>query len=142
MTKTIIVFCLLIVLLPTTLLAQPKLYHVTKDNGDMYILGGTEVPDTSWFDTRIQQALIASSTLWLEVPPEDSEKGVPALRDEVVPVDGKKLHPVAVEAGYGNLALGDYFDVAMGERSVVESQRLNLEGINFRAMKPWLAYYT
>ncbi len=142
MRKFSVFLCLTVLNLPLTLTAQPDLYHVTKGDSNLYILGGTEVPDTSWFDTRIQQALAKSSTLWVEIPPADAANGVPELREEVLPADDHTMHPVAVEEGYGNLALGDYFDVAMGERSVVESQRLNLDGINFRAMQPWLAYYT
>jgi uncharacterized protein YbaP (TraB family) len=142
MRKIIMVVCLAVLYWPANLMAQPKLYRVAKGDANLYILGGTEVPDTSWFDARIQAALDESSTLWVEIPPADPANGVPALRDEVVPANDRAMHPAAVEAGYGNLALGDYFDVAMGERSVVESQKLNLDGTNFRAMKPWLAYYT
>src|SRR5688572_10084312 len=123
--------------------AQPRLYRVTSGDNQLYILGGTEVADNEWLDSRIQLALNESSTLWVEVPPADPANGVPEVRDEVLPASDRKMHPVAVEEGYSsNMALGDYFDVAMGERSVVESQRLGLEGVNFRAMQPWLAYYT
>lgn len=142
MKKFSVVLCLICLCLPAGLSAQPKLYHVSKDDSHLYILGGTEVADNAWFDARVRTALGESSTLWVEIPPADPANGVPELRDEVLPAADKKMHPVAVEEGYGNLALGDYFDVAMGERSVVESQRLGLDGVNFRAMQPWLAYYT
>lgn len=142
MRNIFMVLCLVLLNLPLSLMAQPRLYHVEQDNSDLYILGGTDVPDDSWFDLRIQQALENSSTLWVEIPPADAANNVPELREEVLTTTGKEMHPVAAEEGYGNLTLGDYFDVAMGERSVVESQRLGLDGIDFRAMQPWLAYYT
>lgn len=112
------------------------------EDSHLYILGGIEVPHDDWFDARLHRALVESSTLWVEIPPADPANGVLELRDEVLPAADKKMHPVAVEEGYGSLALGDYFDVAMGERSVVESQRLGVEDSNFRVMQPWLAYYS
>jgi uncharacterized protein YbaP (TraB family) len=138
-----VTFVLLFVLLaPQQLLAEVQLYRITTADGSLTILGGTEVPDTAWLTASLLQVVHDSDTLWVEIPPEDPVNGVPRLRDEVVPRSGAELHPVAVELGYGRLAFGDYFDVAMGERSVIESQRLNLDGSGFRAMEPWLAYYT
>ncbi len=128
-------------LLSTTLFAQPTLYQVQTDAGSLVILGGTEVPDTGWLNDTVLEKLSDSDTLWVEVPPADPEQNIPPLREDVVPGAGEAMHPVAVEQGYGNLRFGDFFDVAMGERSVVESQRLPLDGINFRDMQPWLAYY-
>jgi len=123
--------------------AQPLLYHLESGPGELYILGGTEVPEPgNWLSPQIQAAFESSSTFWLEVPPEDDKAGIPAIRTETVPGAGAALHPAVIAEGYGNLAFGDYLDVSMGERSVVESQRLNLGNINFRAMKPWLAYYS
>ena len=89
-----------------------------------------------------EQALATSDILWVEIPPADPASGIPPLREEVIPGVGAQMHPVAVEEGYGNLALGDFFDVVMGERSVIECQRLDLGGVNVRAMQPWLAWYT
>lgn len=132
----------LFMLWPFALHAQPLLHHVVTDSGELYLLGGTEVPNQDWLDARVRRALSASTVLWLEIPPADPAAGVPPLREEVAPGAGKDLHPVAVEEGYGNLALGDFFDVSMGERSVIESQRLDLGGVNVRAMQPWLAWYT
>lgn len=129
-------------LLSTTLSAQPRIYQVTAESGNLYLLGGTEVPDDAWLQGAVAEALNASDTLWVEIPPADPAAGVPALRTEVMPAGGATLHPVAAEEGHGNLSFGDYFDVAMGERSVIESQRLNLQGINYRAMQPWLAAYS
>jgi len=129
-------------LISSSLCAQPVLHKVTSGDGTIYILGGTEVPDDSWVDARVRDALADSSTLWVEIPPTDPAAGVPTLREEVVPGAGAEMHPVAIEEGYGNMALGDYFDVVMGERSVIESQRLPLAGVNVRAMQPWLAWYT
>src|SRR5688572_29228096 len=71
MKKILAFFYLIVLLLPVTLFAQPRLYHATKEDSHLYILGGTEVPDNNWFDTRIQQALKESSTLWVEIPPAD-----------------------------------------------------------------------
>jgi hypothetical protein len=139
LTRSILVLGLL---LPITLHAQPLLHHVVTDKGQLYLLGGTEVPDQDWLDARIRKALTSSSRLWLEIPPADPVSGVPPLREEVIPGAGDDLHPVAREEGHGNLALGDFFDVSMGERSVIESQRLDLGGVNVRAMQPWLAWYT
>lgn len=130
------------VLLSPLLIAQPRLYHVATDTGNLYLLGGTEVPDDSWLQRNVEDALASSATLWVEIPPADPGAGVPPLRDEVLPVAGGALHPVADEEGHGNLTFRDYFDVAMGERSVIESQRLNLQGSNYRAMQPWLAAYS
>lgn len=138
----ILLTCFFAGIFPANLSAQPQLHKVTSGDGTLYILGGTEVPDDSWVDARITDALAASSTLWVEIPPADPAAGVPPLREEVVPGAGVEMHPVAVEEGYGNMALGDFFDVVMGERSVIESQRLPLGGVNFRAMQPWLAWYT
>jgi hypothetical protein len=64
MHKIIAVLCFYVLSFPTTLRAQPKLYHVVHGASNLYILGGTEVPDTAWFDVRIQRALGDSSTLW------------------------------------------------------------------------------
>ena len=123
--------------------SQPLLYHVQKGSGEFYILGGTEVPENNeWQSPGVQAAFKASDTYWVEIPPEDPSTGVPSVRSETVPGAGPALHPRAVSAGYGNLTISDYFDVTMGERSVVESQKLDLGNIDFRSMKPWLAYYT
>lgn len=126
---------------PLPAFAQQPVLHVAQHQGaTLYILGGTEVLDDSWYSEQVASTLAASDTLWLEAPPANPDQGVPPLREEVQP--NENMHPVVIEEGYGNLSLGDYLDVASGERSVVESQRLGLEGINYRAMQPWLAFYT
>jgi uncharacterized protein YbaP (TraB family) len=138
----LLVSVLFVALLSTAAQAQPTLYRVATEAGSLYLLGGTEVPDNAWLDNRVETALAGSTTLWVEIPPADPAASIPPLRDEVVPVAGAMLHPVAEEEGHGNLAFGDFFDVAMGERSVIEAQRLMLEGSNYRRMQPWLAAYS
>ncbi|MDC0598717.1 TraB/GumN family protein [Gammaproteobacteria bacterium] len=120
----------------------PVLYLAESDNARVYILGGTDAKDMSWFTDKVESALNESDALWVEIPPANASLGIPPLRDDVVPSPSSEMHPTAIAEGYGNLQLGDYLDVAMGERSVVESQRLNLSGGNYSAMQPWLAYYT
>ena len=136
-------FAVLLLLYSLSLQAQPLFYQLESDAGKLYILGGTEIPaDMVWQSETIETAMSHSTDFWTEVPVADPELGIPTIRSEMAPGPGLPLHPVAMERGYGNLQLRDYFDVSMGERSVIESQRLNLGSVNYGAMEPWLAWFT
>ena len=136
-------FPVLLLFCSLSLQAQPLLYILESDAGKLYILGGAEIPaDMAWQSESIDTAMSQTTDFWTEVPAADPERGIPTIRSEVAPGPGLPLHPVATERGYGNLQLRDYFDVSMGERSVIESQRLNLGSVNYGAMEPWLAWFT
>ena len=117
----------------------PSLLEISFAGGKLILLGGTDVPENNWLNQKVQDAIAASDSLWLELPPEDTDKGIAPFREDIYP--SVNMHPVAIEEGYGNLRFGDYMDVTMGERSVVESQRLDLHGSWYQPMKPWVAYY-
>jgi uncharacterized protein YbaP (TraB family) len=117
----------------------PLLHEITFADGKLILLGGTDVPQHNWLNQKTRSAIASTDSLWVELPPENEDKGIASFRQDIYP--SLTMHPVAIEEGYGNLRFGDYMDVTMGERSVVESQRLDLNGNWYQPMKPWVAYY-
>ncbi|MFT5321151.1 MAG: hypothetical protein ACI934_001299 [Pseudohongiellaceae bacterium] len=131
--------CVLLIGSQTSLAQGPLLHEISFAGGKIILLGGTDVPEHNWLNGQVQEAIAVSDSLWLELPPEDADKGITPFREDIYP--SVNMHPVAIEQGYGNLRFADYLDVTMGERSVVESQRLDLNGSWYQPMKPWVAYY-
>lgn len=119
---------------------SPLLAEISRGDATVYILGGTEIPATThWQSGQVIRAIEESESLTVLIPPANPRNNIPPFRQDIYP--SERMHPVAIEEGYGNLGFGDYLDVSMGERSVVESQRLNLNGNWYRPMQPWVAYY-
>jgi len=114
----------------------PNFWLVKRGRGQVFILGGGEAKDESWFTPVLQRAFRDSSQLWLEVGPPTG----PDTRDDATKkAEADQIQKLQHESG--GRTLFDVLEPSVRPRVRALMEKTGVKEEAIKSLRPWWAYY-